>query len=141
MLFEAIQKALILGGPWPKRMRRVFGALLAVFADHPQLARVCMVEALAAGAAANQRYRAAVAGLVELVESDALTNRDVPDLPTTMIFGLVGGCSAIIYEDIVEGRTAMLPERADQLTRFWMAGFVGYERVSDEVGGPPAATE
>ncbi len=141
LLFDAIFTALERRGPWPERMRRVFGALLDTFAEHPQLARVCMVEALAAGPAANLRYRGALATLVSLVETDRSTHKDVPQIPKPLVFGLLGGCSALIYEEIVEGRTRQLPEKADELTRFWLAGFLGYEHVRDSKLTLGAATD
>jgi hypothetical protein len=89
-----------------------------------------MVEALAAGAQANVRYRRAIAGLVSLVERDMSAHGDVPVVPRAAMLGLVGGCSAIIYEEIAAGRVAALGAKVDELTRFWVAGFVGYEQVS-----------
>jgi hypothetical protein len=124
-----VGSALAIDGPWPVRLCKVFEDLLGVFVDNPHLARVCMVEALAGGQEANVRYRRAIAGLVSLVEADTSAHGDVPVVPTAAILGLVAGCSAIIYEEIVAGRTAALGTKVEELTRFWMAGFVGYEQV------------
>jgi AcrR family transcriptional regulator len=129
LVLEAVGSSLGAGGDWPVRIRRVFTALLGVFVDHPKLARVCMIEALAAGAQANDRYRQAIAGLVSLVETDMSANEDVPRVPRTVLLGLVGGCSAVIYGEIAAGRTAQLREKIEELTAFWLAGFVGYEKI------------
>jgi AcrR family transcriptional regulator len=132
LLFDAATAALAVGGPWRQRVRRVYEALLTTFAEHAPLARVCMVEALAAGPAANLRYRQAIAGFVSVIEDDMIADADYPRVPRSLIFGLVGGSSAIIYEEIAAGRTTELPCLVDDLTRFSVAGFVGYCRASDD---------
>jgi AcrR family transcriptional regulator len=131
LVFDAATAALAAGGVWPQRVRRMYEALLGTFAEYAQLARVCMVEALAAGPAANLRYREANAGFVSLMEGDMMANTDVPRVPRTLIFGLVGGSSATIFEEIAAGRAAELLRLVDDLTRFWVAGFVGYRRDGD----------
>jgi AcrR family transcriptional regulator len=137
LVLEAVTTAFDAGVPWRQRMRGVFQSLLETFAQHPDLAKVCMVDALAAGPAANDRYRSAIAGLVLLGEKDMIGRADVPPAPRLVFLSLIGGISMILYEEILAGRTAELPELADDLTRLWLAGFVGYARV----GGDPTATE
>jgi AcrR family transcriptional regulator len=133
LLFEAATTALAAGGAWPQRVRRVYEALLETFAEHAPLARVCMVEALAAGPAANLRYRDALGGFVSLIEDAMMADPDAPRVPTTMIFGLVGGSSALIYEEIAAGRTSELPRLVDDLTQFSLAGFMGYRGALETV--------
>jgi len=137
LVLEAVTTAFDAGVPWRQRMRGVFQSLLETFAQHPDLAKVCMVDALAAGPAANDRYRSAIAGLVLLGEKDMIGRADVPPAPRLVFLSLIGGISMILYEEILAGRTAELPELADDLTRLWLAGFVGYARA----GGDPTATE
>jgi hypothetical protein len=96
-----------------------------------------LVDAPAAARAAHDRYRSAIAGLVLLGEKDMIGRADVPPAPRLVFLSLIGGISMILYEEILAGRTAELPELADDLTRLWLAGFVGYARV----GGDPTATE
>ena len=131
LLFDATMAALAVGGTWPERIRRVYDALLETFAENAQLASVCMIEALAAGPAANLRYRQAVAGFVSVVEDNLMATVDTPRVPTSLIFALVGGSAAIIYEEIAAGRTTELPRLAEDLTTFFKAAFVGYQAVTD----------
>jgi len=134
LLFEAMTAALGAGGPWRQRVHRVYQGVLETFAQHPQFARVCMVEALAAGPAANDRYRSAVAGLVALAERDMVLHGDAPQVPTLVFLSLVGGTSTIIYEETLAGRTAELPALAEDLTRLWVAGCLGYGKAGDDPG-------
>jgi AcrR family transcriptional regulator len=137
LVLAAVTTAFDAGGAWRERMRGVFQGVLETFAQHPDLAKVCMVDALAAGPAANDRYRSAIAGLVLLGEKDMVRRADVPPVPRLVFLSLIGGISMILYEEILAGRTAELPELADDLTRLWVAGFVGYAHA----GGDPTATE
>jgi hypothetical protein len=93
-----------------------------------------MVEALAAGPAANERYSGAIAGLVSLVEEDMLVYGDAPPVSRVVLLGLIGGTSMIIYEEILAGRTTELPVLEDDLTRMWVAGFLGYARAGSDPG-------
>jgi AcrR family transcriptional regulator len=133
-VLEAVTTAFSTGGPWRERARRVFRSVLETFALRPQLARVCMVEALAAGPAANERYSGAIAGLVSLVEEDMLVYGDAPPVSRVVLLGLIGGTSMIIYEEILAGRTTELPALEDDLTRMWLAGFLGYALAGSDPG-------
>jgi AcrR family transcriptional regulator len=140
LVLEAVTTALAGGGPWRERVQNVYENVLDTFAQHPQLARVCMVEALAAGPAANDRYRGAIAGLVSLFETDMLVRGDVPPVPRLVFLSLIGGTSTIIYEEILAGRTAELPALADDLTRLWVAGLLGYARAGSNRAAAPRTT-
>jgi AcrR family transcriptional regulator len=131
LVLEAATTALDAAGPWRQRIRRVYQNVLDTFAQYPHLARVCMVEALAAGPAAIDRYRDAIAALVELLERDMVDHADVPQVPRLVLLSLIGGTSNIIYEEILAGRTIGLPALADDLTRLWLAAFLGYAAAGD----------
>jgi AcrR family transcriptional regulator len=135
-LFEVTAASMAQGGPWKARVRRSVGALLRTFAEYPQLARMCMVEALAAGQTAQARYQQAVTGFVSIIETDMLSNDQVPKVSRTVIQGIVGGISSIIYQYIVAGRTRELPEMLDDVLAFYFAVFEGYRQTDgDRVEG------
>jgi AcrR family transcriptional regulator len=131
LVLEAVTSGFGQGGSWRERMRRVYQSVLETFAQHPQLARVCMVEALAAGPAANKRYQSAIAGLASLAENDMIAHGDVPPVPRLVFTSLIGGASTIIYQEILAGRTVELPALADDLTRLWVAELLGYGQADD----------
>jgi AcrR family transcriptional regulator len=136
LLFDAINAALGEGGPWAQRVGRAYDAVAATFAEHPDLGRVCMVEALAAGPAANARYRSAIAGLALVVERDMVEDQVAAAVPRPIILGLVGGSAAIIQAEILAGRTSGLPAMAAELARFHLACFLGYEAAAASIAGP-----
>jgi len=135
LLSDAISAALAERGPWWKRTRQASEAVTAHFAEHPHLARVCMVEALAAGPAANARYQAAITALVSVVEKDMMEDEAVPAIPRSVILGLVAGMAAIIQTEIRAGRTEELPAMAEGLARFHLACFLGYEAAGACIAG------
>jgi len=137
LLFAATNAALIEGGPWRERIRRAYEAVTATFAEHPDLGRVCMVEALAAGPAANARYRAAIAGLASVVEKDMIEDPAAVAVSSSTILGLVGGSAAIIQAEILAGRTSELPAMANELARFHLACVLGYEAAGAYIAQSP----
>jgi AcrR family transcriptional regulator len=134
LVSDATIAALAQGGPWQQRIRRAYRAVTATFAEHPHLARVCMVEALTAGPAANARYQAAIAGLVAVVEQDMIDDPAVSAIPRLVLLGLVGGIAAIIHAEILAGRTNQLPAMAPQLARFHLACVSSYGPAGDYLG-------
>ncbi len=135
LLSDAIMGALADGGPWWQRVRRGYQAVTATFAEHPHLAQVCMVEALAAGPAVNARYQAVISALVLVVEKDMLEDGAVPAVPRAVILGLVGGVAAIIQAEIRAGRTSELPAMTDLLVQFHLACCTGYEQAGASLAG------
>jgi AcrR family transcriptional regulator len=135
LLAAATLAALEQGGPWQQRIRRAYAAVTATFAEHPHLARVCMVEALAAGPAVNARYQDAIVGLVAVVEQDMMDDPVVPKVPGLALLGVVGGVAAIIHAEILAGRTEQLPALAPQLARFHLSCVSGYDAAGTCLSG------
>lgn len=112
---------------WEERLRAGLGAFLGYVAERPELARMCMIEALSATPAATERYEQAMQRFVKL------TGENVPHdekLPETIEETLVGGVAWIVYQQLrrEEGERAedLLPE----LTDFMLAPFLGAARDS-----------
>ena len=125
--------------PTAARARAVLAAVLDVFASEPAFARMCMVEAAAAGAEANQRYVNVIDGflpLVEEVENSEGAKRHRarhPDQrhPDRLLrHALVGGIHWIIYHHIVTGETQRLPDLLPQLTYYLLAPYLGERQAA-----------
>jgi AcrR family transcriptional regulator len=138
LLSDAVVAALAEGGTWLERVRSAYAAVTGYFAEHPKLARVCMVEVLAAGPAANARYHAAITALVSVVEADMTADPAVPRLPRPILLGLVGGAAAIVQTEIRAGRTGELPAITEGLVRLHLACFLSYGATDSALdrGGP-----
>ena len=84
--------------------------MLAFLAAEPNLARLCMVEALVAGPVVVERYDAAIQSLVPYFEAGREGRSEEgprPPLPTTEE-ALVGGMVSLISRRIIAGQTAEL---------------------------------
>ena len=109
-------------GGWDERLQAGLAAFLGYVAERPALARMCMIEALSATPAANQRYEDAVKRFV------GMTERTVPRdnrLPETIGETLVGGVAWIVYQKIRRNETEQAPDLLPELTEFMAAPFLG----------------
>lgn len=101
------------GGP-RERASAALGAVLDFLADEPDLARACMVESLAAGAAGQRRYRDSVeraAGTLRTslaVESGSPSSMEAAQMA-------VGSVAMVVSLRIAEGRVEDLPSLEPEL--------------------------
>jgi len=109
-------------GDWEEKVRAALAAFLGYVAEEPALARMCMIEALAATPTSTRRYEEAMQRFVDL------TGQIVPhteQLPETIEETLVGGVAWIVYQQLRrhEGDKAedLLPELSD----FILAPYLG----------------
>jgi AcrR family transcriptional regulator len=120
--------------PWPERIQIGLRALLVELAEHPDSARVALVECLSAGDAAVARLRAALARLVAILDEghEYAAEQGSPGgeyLPPQISLAIVGGIAAIVHRQVLEERTAELPLLLGDLLYFALLPFVGHERA------------
>jgi AcrR family transcriptional regulator len=121
---------------WSERLRVGLETLLAAFADHPDGARVALVECLGAGEPAIARVRAAIAKAVPVLEvgrrhtgeagGPAL---DTDHLPPQTSEAVAGGIASILHRRVLEGHTAELPALLPDLLYFALMPYLGHERA------------
>jgi AcrR family transcriptional regulator len=90
-------------------------AFLQFCADEPDIARMCIVEVLAAGPAARARRAETMARLAELLEGALNELRGDERLSKLSARGLIGGVHELIYTPIDRGETEALPDLAEQI--------------------------
>lgn len=112
---------------WPKSIRAGIAAMLAFLAAEPNLARLCMVEALVAGPVVVERYDAAIQSLVPYFEEGRKgRSREVlARLSPTTEEALVGGMVSLISRRIFAGRTAELESLLPDLVEFALTPYLG----------------
>jgi AcrR family transcriptional regulator len=124
-------------GPWPERARQGLAAILEWFASDPDVARVLMVEVAAAGTAAQDRFWESFQRVTAILDK-ALEESDLPSdsasgLTSSNISSIAaGGVYARIYEEVLMGRTAELPELLPKLTYQLLVPFLGEEGAKEE---------
>jgi AcrR family transcriptional regulator len=111
--------------PWPERVRAAIRAMLSNFAADPAFTRLTMVEVLAAGPQAHQRYISAVRVLATLLEEGRNQTPNGPHLPPKLPTALIAGAALALREQVWAGRTAELERLEPDLLYTTLGPFIG----------------
>jgi len=98
--------------PWTDRLRTALGVLLGAVAADKDAARICFVEALAAGPLALERRNAEMTRLDPLFAPPDATG---PTGSRAITAGAVGYLSELLNREVAGGRTAQLPALRSEL--------------------------
>lgn len=128
-LEEQVSEAYLTDGPWPLRMRDALAATLDWFSA-PNVGRFTLVELSTVGPAFRPRFRAEFARGVKLLEKGAGEKGPEPQLAQAYKLA-VGAILARIYEEVVLGRAAELPQLLSDLTYELLVPFVGEEQARE----------
>jgi AcrR family transcriptional regulator len=115
---------------WPQKVRAALATMLRFLAGEPELARLCMIEPVAAGGEIAARHRASMQGLVAILKAGRRPEHagDHP-LPEATEETLVGGVVSLIVREISAGRTEQLEELLPDLVELTLAPYVGGEEA------------
>lgn len=118
--------------PWLPRVRKGLATLVEIFSREPELARTAVVEVAAAGAEARQRHWNAVARLTEYLDTGRRleSGAELPEHISTMAIGAVSG---LIFDELVAGRTARLPELMPDLLFAMLVPYIGPTAAAEEM--------
>jgi AcrR family transcriptional regulator len=112
---------------WEERLAAGLGAFLRYVAGEPALARTCVVEALSAGEAAQERYEESLQAFVPLLRVGRESSPHGDDLPDTLEETIVGGIFWVIYQRIVLGETEKIEALLPDLVDFALTPYIGAE--------------
>lgn len=112
---------------WEARLAAGLGAFLKYVASEPALARTCIVEALSAGPAAQERYEQSLQAFVPLLRIGREYSEHGDDLPATLEETIVGGIFWVIYQRIVLGEAAQVEALLPDLVDFALTPYIGAE--------------
>jgi AcrR family transcriptional regulator len=112
---------------WEGRLAAGLGAFLKYVADEPALARTCIVEALSAGAAAQERYEQSLQAFVPLLRVGRESSSVGEELPDTLEETIAGGIFWVIYQRIVLGETERIESLLPDLVDFALTPYIGAE--------------
>jgi AcrR family transcriptional regulator len=119
---------------WPQRARAGLAALLDALAEEPEIARLALVDAGAAGPAAQRRYRAALQRLTPFFEEGrdfAPGGRSLPANTSRMAIGAVAG---LISDELAAGRADELPRLLSDVLFATLVPYIGPAAAAREVG-------
>jgi AcrR family transcriptional regulator len=112
---------------WPRAIRAGIEAMLSFLAAEPNLARLCMVEALVAGPAVVERYDAAIQSFVPYFQEGRKGRPPevLSRLSSTTEEALVGGMVSLISRRIIAGKAEELEELLPDLVEFTLTPYLG----------------
>lgn len=112
---------------WPHAVKTGIAAMLSFLAAEPNLARLCMVEALVAGPVVVERYDAAIQSFVPYFRSgrEGRPKEVLERLSPTTEEALVGGMVSLISRRIIAGKAAELETLLPDLVEFTLTPYLG----------------
>ena len=110
-----VQRAYLQQATALERLRAGLGAYLQFLASEPEIARMGVVEVLAAGPRAQARRNDALQLFAEIIEDNI--HQLVPSIrrPALTAQTIVGGIYEVVFSQILAGRTGELPGMTDDL--------------------------
>jgi AcrR family transcriptional regulator len=122
---------------WPEAIKAGIEAMLHFLAAEPNLARLCMVEALVAGPAVVERYDAAIQSFVPYFQEgrEGRSPEVLSRLSPTTEEALVGGMVSLISRRIIAGKTEELESLLPDLVEFTLTPYLGSAEAADIAKG------
>src|SRR6266511_1238626 len=110
---------------WPERVRAAIQAILSFLAAEPSFTRMTMVEVLAAGPQAHERYISAVRLIAALLDEGRAQTPNGAELPPRLATTLISGAALAIREQVWAGRTEELERLEPDLLYTTLGPFIG----------------
>ena len=114
---------------WPQQVRAALATMLRFLAAEPELARLCMIEPVAAGGEIAARHRASMQSFVAILKAGRPEHSRSRPLPEATEETLVGGIVSLIVREISAGRTAELEQLLPDLVELILAPYLGAEEA------------
>jgi AcrR family transcriptional regulator/DNA-binding MarR family transcriptional regulator len=122
--------------PWRTRMRSALTALLSYLDEQPEIARLLIVESLAAGPRAFERRARAVAAAVAATEGGREAARKRVDPPPLTAEGIAGGVLAVLHQRMLEGEREPLTKLLNPLMGMVVLPYLGAAAARAELERP-----
>jgi AcrR family transcriptional regulator len=117
---------------WAHSIKAGIDAMLEFLAAEPNLARLCMVEALVAGPAVVERYDAAIQSFVPYFQKgrEGRSPEVLSRLSATTEEALVGGMVSLISRRIIAGKAEELEQLLPDLVEFTLTPYLGSKEAA-----------
>jgi AcrR family transcriptional regulator len=129
---ERVGQAFEGGADWAHAVKAGIAAMLAFLAAEPNLARLCMVEALVAGPVVVERYDAAIQSFVPYFQTgrEGRSPEVLSRLSPTTEEALVGGMMSLISRRIIAGKATELETLLPDLVEFTLTPYLGSDEAA-----------
>jgi AcrR family transcriptional regulator len=123
---------------WPHRVVAGLRALLGFFVAEPELARLCMVESLAAGPTVAERYRQVILEFAPFLKPGREGRAGAENLPESTEDTIIGSVASVITRSIMYGENDDLEDLLPDFTAFILMPYLGPKKareIAAEAGG------
>lgn len=110
---------------WPLQVRATLAAVLADFAEWPELGRLLTVEPFVAGPELARRHKAAIEEMVPYLRQGRELREAGEGLPEAAEHGILGAANSMIGRQVMAGRGAELNELLPDLAQFVLTPYLG----------------
>lgn len=127
---------------WPERVHAGLAAMVELFSQQADIARVLMVEVTIAGPAARDRYREALGRFMPFLDEGRAHSEHASMLPPATSRLAIGGAAALIFDELRAGRGTELRKLLPDLVFATLMPFIGPQAAAEEMRrdvGAPAA--
>jgi AcrR family transcriptional regulator/DNA-binding MarR family transcriptional regulator len=125
---------------WREGMRAGLARLLTFMDEEPGLARLCVVEALGAGARVLESRAAVLDELAEIVDRGRSAGNSVREPPEVTAEGVVGAVFAVIHTRLLEGGKEPLSKLLAPLMSMIVLPYMGARAAGKELARPAPMT-
>lgn len=133
-VMEVVGSEYARGTRWPDRVGRGLSAFLGLVGREEGLARMALVEVLAAGPRAREHYQDAVRGFIVFYEPGQAESPHPERLPARLSEAVVGGITATIYHHLVTGQGRQIPKLLPDLLFCSLVPYLGHARAASAAG-------
>jgi AcrR family transcriptional regulator len=112
--------------PWPQRLAALLRAVIELFTAEPAIARLVIVEVLAAGRPALQHRDAALERFAAFFEAGEAELPPAMESRTLLAQAVIGGLYETLYTSTVEQQVARLPELLPDLVYCALVPYLGH---------------
>jgi AcrR family transcriptional regulator len=131
-LVDVVRSAYARHTTFPRRAGAGLAALLHLLAENPALARMCVVEVLAAGQPAIERRNRAMAAFARMLDRNARAYGARFNPPPLTAATILGGIYEVVYLRIVQGEIRRLPGLHPDLLYSMLVPYLGPEAAEHE---------
>lgn len=119
---ERIASAYDGDGSWDERLRGVLETLVEIVVEQPAAARLCLLEAYAAGPQAAARRERAGTAIEQLARHGMDRSPERASMPPAVVRAIVGGLRTVIQRRLRSGAERELPRLTDELWQ-WVLSY------------------
>jgi AcrR family transcriptional regulator len=114
---------------WPHGVVAGFRAILDFLVSEPELARLSLVDSMAAGPAVAERFRAGVQSFIPLLEPGRAERASARPLPDSTEDSLIGATVSLLSRSIATGGTERLLDLLPDISEFILTPYLGPEEA------------